>query len=587
MPQLLARFPPGRISAIRIWAFLAMVPGTLNAQGMATGDTQASLPIPLPDQLTPPAVWYDDIADSAGLHRSARLLVRTMKYLPETTGTGVALIDYDDDGLLDIFLVGTGSLGGVASGLPHQLFRNLGNLEFEEIGQDVGIGGQDTWGQGVCAGDFDGDGYTDLFVTAWGRDTLLRNIDGVRFRDETAEHGLEAGGPRWSTGCSFLDYDRDGDLDLFVAHYVDFTTASTPLPGSAPQCEWKGVPIPCGPRGLSAESMSLFANSGTGRFRDTTTEAGVATAKRYYGLGALSADFDGDGWVDIFVACDSTANLLFRNSGDGTFEEQGLFAGAGYNEDGREQAAMGVDVADYDGDGLLDVFHTNFADDTNTLYRNEGRGFFRDRTIAAGLATVTRYVGWGTGFLDFDRDGWPDVFTANGHVAPSVDGAPSGESFAQPRLLFWNRGDGIFHPISDDAGPGITEQHPSRGSAIGDLDNDGDMEIVVVNIGQPPSLLQNQLEPDGNWLTVRAVSAMGSDRIGARVTVTAGNRVQVGEVRSGTSYLSQGDFRLHFGLGTAVSAKIRVTWPVDVNASEREVSANQFVTIREPTADRP
>ncbi len=545
-------------------------------------------PIPLPEQVTPPAVSYHDIADGAGLtDLPGRHPVRAMTYLPETTGTGVALLDYNNDGLLDIFLVGPGSLRQDAAVQPHLLYRNLGNLQFERAGEETWIDGRDTWGQGVCAGDFDRDGYTDLFVTAWGPNALLRNIDGSRFRDETAQRGLLTDERRWSTGCSFLDHDRDGDLDLFVAHYVDFDPEATPLPGDAPQCEWKGIPIPCGPRGLPAESMSLFANDGTGTFRDISTEAGSRTEERCYGLGVVAADLDGDGWTDIFVACDSTANLLFRNSGDGTFDERGLIAGAAYDEDGREQAAMGVGVADYDGDGRVDLFQTNFADDTNTLYHNEGRLVFRDRTVVAGLATVTSHVGWGADFLDVDRDGWPDVFAVNGHVAPSVDVEGSSESFAQPRLLFWNRGDGIFYPLSSEAGPGITTPHPSRGSSIGDLDNDGNPEIVVVNMGQPPSLLQNQIEPDGNWLTVRAVSSAGSDRIGARITVLAGDRVQVGEVRSGSSYLSQGDFRLHFGLGNASSATVRVTWPASSITTERDVSANQFIKIREPTDARP
>ncbi len=582
--------PAGRVLVAMVVAIVCLVAPSqfLAAQGMAVGRTRALSPISLPKDTLPPRVSFKDVAGIAGLARQPVVgPLDAMTYLPETTGTGVALVDYNNDGLVDIFLVGQSSFQNPESGQPHLLYRNLGNLEFERAGSEAGIGRRDAWAQGVCAGDFDADGYTDLFVTRWGQSALLRNVEGSHFRDETAQRGLQTGEHRWSTGCSFLDYDRDGDLDLFVAHYVDFDLESTPLPGEAPQCEWKGVPIPCGPRGLAAESMSLFANVGDGEFRDVTVEAGIETAKRYYGLGVLSADFDGDGWTDIFVACDSTANLLYRNARDGTFEELGLIAGAAYNEDGQEQAGMGVGVADYDGDGLLDLFQTNFASDTNTLYRNEGGGFFRDRTVAAGLATVTSYVGWGTDFLDFDRDGWPDIFAANGHVAPSVDSAGGDETFAQPRLLFWNRGDGIFYPLSGDAGPGITERHPSRGSAIGDLDNDGDMEIVVVNLGGSPSLLQNQVEPAGNWLTVRAVSPVGSDRIGARVTVTSGDRVQVGEVRSGSSYLSQGDFRLHFGLGNARSATVRVTWPSEKPATEQEVSANQFVTIREPAETRP
>ena len=506
-----------------------------------------------------------------------------MTYLTEITGTGVALLDYNRDGWLDIFFVGSGMSASDEFWEPHVLFRNFGDLRFEAVSEEVGLESTG-WGQGVCAGDFDGDGHTDLFVTHWGQDVLLRNVDGTRFRDETSASGFSDTVPRWSTGCSFLDFDRDGDLDLFVAHYVDFDAQTTPLPGEAPQCQWKGAPIPCGPRGLAAESMSLFENVGEGRFRDVSDRTGVETSKRYYGLGVLASDLDGDGWTDIFVACDSTANLLFRNLQDGTFEEIGLVAGNAYNEDGAEQAGMGVAAADYDGDGLLDLFQTNFAADTNTIYHNEGGGFFKDRTVSSGLATAARYVGWGAEFLDFDRDGWPDILAVNGHVAPSVDRAGIGERFAQPRLLFWNRGDGIFHSMSGDAGPGISERRPSRGTATGDLDNDGDLEVVVVNLGQQPSLLKNEIEAEGNWLFVQAVSRAGSDAIGAQVTVVAGGRTSVAEVRSGGSYLSQGDFRLHFGLGQAESARVTVKWPSGAADSTQMVSANTFVEIREPTA---
>ncbi len=562
----------------------SVVPRSLNAQGMAAASKRDRPPIPLPKGVAPPKADFVDIAKEAGLHGPAETdRVHEMTYLTETTGTGVALLDYDNDGLLDIFLVGSGSPGRNQEGESHALYRNLGDLKFEPVGRDAGLRGTG-WGQGVCAGDFDSDGYTDLFVTHWGQDALLRNLSGSRFRDETSDRGLAGDVSRWSTGCSFLDFDRDGDLDLFVAHYVDFDMDTTPLPGDAPQCEWQGAPIPCGPRGLAAESMSLFENLGQGEFRDATERTGVGTQNRYHGLGVLVSDFDGDGWTDVFVACDSTANLFFRNQRNGTFEETGLVSGNAYDEDGREQAGMGLASADYDGDGFLDLFQTNFAADTNTIYRNQGNGFFRDRTVPSGLATVTRFVGWGAEFLDFDRDGWPDIFVVNGHVAPNVDKAGINETFAQPRLLFWNRGDGIFHPLSEESGAGISDRRPSRGSAAGDLDNDGDLEILVVNMAQRPSLLHNRSEPDGNWLIVRAVSRSGSDSIGARVRVRAGSRAMVGEVRSGGSYLSHGDFRPHFGLGDAGSAEVTVEWPSGSPDSTRQVSANRIVTFVEPHA---
>ena len=539
--------------------------------------------IPLQEGVEPPKVNFVDVSASAGLSQSsASEGTGEMTYLTETTGAGVALIDFDNDGLLDIFLVGTGRSAGETVGKPHGLYRNQGQLTFREASREVGLA-TTGWGQGVCAADFDSDGFVDLFVTHWGKDVLLRNLEGRAFRDEAQERGVAGSAQRWSTGCSFLDFDRDGDLDLFVSHYVDFDPDITPLPGDAPQCTWKAAPIPCGPRGLAPESMSLFANDGRGQFRDISEAAGISTQARYHGLGVVTADFDSNGWTDIFVACDSTANLMFRNLGDGRFDEIGLTSATAYNEDGQEQAGMGVAAADYDRDGRVDLFVTNFADDTNTLYRNQGEGSFRDRTVPAGMATATQYVGWGAIFLDFDHDGWPDVFAANGHVARSIDSAGVGETFAQPRLLFWNRGDGIFYPVSESAGEGITGQHPSRGAAAGDLDNDGDLEIVVVNLGESPSLLQNQIEPVGNWLSVRVRSRSGSDAIGAKVSLTLDDRTLRGETRSGDSYLSQSDFRLHFGLGDAQLVQVEVCWPGGTTSSRNDVSANQIVTFREGT----
>ena len=559
---------------------LSAIPGLLVGQGMA-GAGKRDLPsMPLPADLTPPKVDFVDVASQAGLTVDWPAGEPSyMRYLPETTGGGIALVDLNNDGLLDVFLVGTGGHGADPVALPHSVFLNRGALRFERATGAFAVG-PTGWGQGVCAGDADADGYTDLFVTHWGRDVLLRNLAGEGFRDEAFDRGVSGPAGRWSTGCSFLDFDRDGDLDLFVAHYVDFDPASTPLPGAAPQCEWRGAAIPCGPRGLAAESMSLFENR-DGLFRDVTEKAGVKTARRHHGLGVAAADYDGDGWTDVFVACDSTANLFFRNTGNGSFVETALLAGAAYDEDGREQAGMGVAVADADGDGSLDVFQTNFAADTNTLYRNRGDGRFRDSTVRSGLGTVARYVGWGSEFLDVDHDGWPDILVANGHVAPGVESGGPGETFAQPRQLFWNLGGGNYYPLSDVAGPGIAASHPSRGSAVGDLDNDGDLEIVVANIGQAPSLLHNRAEGQGNWLIVRVLSHSGGDAIGARVAVTVADRTLVSEVRSGGSYLSQGDFRLHFGLGNAESATVSVRWTSGIETTVEAVPARTFLEMDE------
>jgi hypothetical protein len=553
-------------------------------QGVATGGA-AKPARPLPAGMKPPEVAYEDIAIQAGLtgiNTSGADLGK--QYIVESTGTGVAVFDYDNDGLPDIFLVNGGrlddqSLDHRGKNLPHFLYHNLGGLKFEDVTEKAGIE-HIGWGQGVCAGDIDNDGYTDLFVTEWGQNVLYRNQGSGKFRDETQERGLTQPKPRWSTGCAFIDFNRDGYLDLVVVHYVEFDIVKTPRPGDNSQCRWKGLPVLCGPRGLPAETVSLYQNDGHGHFSDVSDQVHVAGPKSYYGFTALTADFDDDGWPDIYIACDSTANLYYHNLGGKTFEQIGVQAGIAYNEDGREQAGMGVASADFDGDGRLDIFKTNFADDTHTLYRNMGRNNFEDATIASGLAVNTKYLGWGTAFLDIDNDGWKDLIVANGHVYPAVDDAHTGERFKQPRLLYWNRGDGQFFDLSPAAGSGIAAQHSSRGLAVGDLDNDGNLEIVVVNMGEAPSLLKNKVPPAGHALVVRALTS-GRDAIGARVTLTADGRKQVDEVRSGGSFLSQGDFRLHFGLGKARSGDLFVRWPDGKSETVSAVSAGQIVTIDE------
>lgn len=412
------------VTALGVAALAAMaVPGAF-AQGMAAGTATARPGKPLPPGVKPPKVEYRDVASSAGLTAvNVSGAEKHKSYIVETTGSGVALFDYDNDGLLDIFLVNGDRLDSALPRPTNHLYKNLGGLRFKDVSEQAGIG-HTGWGQGVCAGDIDNDGYVDLMVTQWGQNVLLRNRGNGTFRNEAKERGLASGGRRWSTGCAFLDYDRDGDLDLFVAHYVDFDLQKTPRPGQDATCTWKGFPVLCGPRGLPGETMSLFRNDGKGTFTDVSKEAGIAGPKKYYGFTVLTADFDNDGWPDIYVACDSTPSLLYHNKGDGTFEEIGLYSGAALNEDGREQAGMGATTADYDGDGFLDIFKTNFSSDTPTLYRNYGDGTFVDATIAAGLAAHIRFIGWGAAFLDVDQDGWKDIFVVNGHVYPEVDDMP-------------------------------------------------------------------------------------------------------------------------------------------------------------------
>jgi hypothetical protein len=549
-----------------------------HAQGAATGGTAVPAR-PLPSGMKAPAVDYRDMAREAGLtgvNISGSDISK--QYIVETTGNGVAVFDFDNDGLPDIFLVNSGRLEKGAAQPKHFLYHNLGGLKFEDVTDKAGIT-PTGWGQGVCVGDIDNHGYPDLFITQWGQNVLYRNLGNGTFKDETKERGLVSPKPRWSTGCAFMDFNRDGFLDLIVVHYVDFDLAHTPHAGQTSQCQWKGRPVMCGPRGLPPETLSFYQNDGHGNFTDLSDQVHISGPKNYYGFTALTGDFDNDGWPDIFVACDSTASLYYHNVGGKTFEEIGVRAGLAYNEDGREQAGMGAAAADFYGDGLLDIFKTNFADDTHTMYKNQGANNFEDDTIGSGLAVNTKYLGWGTSFLDFDNDGWKDLIVANGHVYPEVDTGHTAEKYKQPRLLYWNRGDGQFFDLSLQAGSGISDVHSSRGLAVGDLDNDGNEEIVIVNMGEAPSLLKH-FANSGNSILVHALTS-GRGAIGARITVTAGGHTQIDEVRSGGSYISQNDLRLHFGLGGSNTADISIRWLDGKVENFKSVAAGEIVTIEE------
>jgi enediyne biosynthesis protein E4 len=568
-----------KVPLLLCWILFPVVGAHIaHGQGVATGGKPVPAR-PLPAGMKPPVVDYRDIATQAGLAGVNVSGPETSKqYIVETTGNGVAILDYDNDGLPDIFLVNAGRLEKAAPQPKHFLYHNLGGLKFEDVTDKAGIT-QTGWGQGVCIGDVDNNGYPDLFITQWGQNVLYRNLGNGTFKDETKERGLLSPKPRWSTGCAFIDFNRDGFLDLVVVHYIDFDPAHTPHPGETSQCQWKGKPVMCGPRGLSPETLSFYQNDGHRHFIDVSNEVHISGPRNYYGFTALTGDFDNDGWPDIFVTCDSTANLYYHNAGGKSFEEIGVAAGVAYNEDGREQAGMGTAATDFDGDGWLDIFKTNFADDTHTMYKNLGRNNFSDDTIGSGLAVNTKFLGWGTSFLDIDNDGWKDLIVANGHVYPEVDTGHTTETYKQPRLLYWNRGDGQYFDLSSQAGPGISDAHSSRGLAVGDLDNDGSEEIVIVNMGEPPSLLKN-LANGGNSLTIRAITA-NRDAIGARVTVTAAGHKQIDEVRSGGSYISQNDFRLHFGLGGAATAEVSIRWLDGKVENIGSVAANQIVTIEE------
>lgn len=547
---------------------------------MATGNGKAAPAKPLPPGMKAPVVRYVDIAAEAGLKDvNISGAEKNKQYIIETTGNGVAIFDYDNDGLPDIFVVNGGRLddGPVP---PYYLYHNLGGLKFEDVTAGSGLT-HTGWGQGVCAGDADNSGNIDLFVTAWGQNAFYHNLGKGKFRDEAKERGLATAQRRWSTGCAFVDFNRDGFLDLVVAHYVEFDPSKTPRPGDKSSCQWKGLSVLCGPRGLPAETVSLYKNDGHGHFKDVSDQMHITTPKNYYGFTPLTGDFDNDGWPDIYVSCDSTANLYYHNLKGKGFEEIAGLTGVAYNEDGREQAGMGVSAADYNHDGRLDIFKTNFADDTHTLYKNEGDDNFEDATIDTGLAVNTRYLGWGTAFLDFDNDGWPDLIVANGHVYPEVEAGHTGERFKQRRLLYWNRRDGQFFDLSGAAGPGISDEHSSRGLAIGDLDNDGEQEIVIVNMGESPTLLKNTAPVNGHSLTVRVLTAAGRDAIGARVTLSADGEKQIDEVRSGGSFMSQSDLRLHFGLGKSSTAELTIRWLSGKTESFPKIADGQIVTIQE------
>ena len=514
----------------------------------------------------PITIAFKDVAESAGLNG---VLVSgsedRKKYILETTGTGVALLDYDNDGRLDIFMPNGTTFdpaeGGVSSEPPTgHLYRNLGGLKFEDVTNRAGLR-RTGWGQGVCVGDYDNDGNRDLFVTYYGQSVLSRNRGDGTFADVTEAAGLRVPTARWDTGCSFVDYDLDGHLDLIVTSYLEFDRAKIPEPGAGGYCQWKGIPVMCGPRGLPFARNRLFHNDGKGRFTDVSATSGVGGTKGCYAFTVVASDFDNDRYPDLYVACDSTPSVLYRNRKDGTFEDVGLLSGAALNEDGQEQGGMGVAVADYDEDGHMDIVKTNFSDDVPNLYHNNGDGTFEDRVLQSGLGGYMRYVGWGVHLADLDHDGRRDLLMINGHVYPEADQTPE-IRYRQPRLLYWHVGNGRFRDLSAQAGAGISTALSSRGSATGDLDDDGSLEVVVSNMGTRPSLLKNT-GPRQHWLLVRLVGVTANrDAIGARIVVhTAGRRVS-GEVQSGSSYISQNDARLHVGLSTNESyERIEVIWP--------------------------
>jgi len=535
--------------------------GISYSQGVATGNLPAAARAKASG--LPWQARFADVAREAGLTAPFVQGHPTKKrYIVEANGTGVAFVDIDNDGLLDVFLVNGSRLEG--SPATSHLYRNTGSGKFADVTVAAGMT-RSGWGNGVCAGDVDNDGFTDLYVTYWGMNSLYRNNGGRSFEDIAAKAGVAGSKEQWSTGCAFVDYDRDGLLDLFVVTYVGFDAKTTPLPGQAPYCMYREKPVYCGPRGLPHGRATLYRNLGGGKFADVSLTSGVRKTEGFHGFTTVAADFNGDGWQDIYVASDSTPSLLFRNNRNGTFSEVGAESGVAYNENGTEQAGMGVAVADYNRDGWLDITKTNFSRDYPNLYRNQGKGFFEDLTMAAGLAVNPQYLLWGTGLEDLDNDGLRDVFQVGGHVYADIASIDPGESYATPRLTYRQLpGSGKFEDVSGVSGPGVAAKHASRGAAFGDFDNDGDIDVLVMNMDEPPSLLRNELKSANHWLGVKLTGTLSNRLgIGASVTVTySGGVSDTGVVLSQSSYLSVNDLRLHFGLGrTAKVDRIVVKWP--------------------------
>jgi hypothetical protein len=537
-------------------------------------------------------VQFTDIAASAGLtHASVYGGVDRKRFIIETNGAGVALLDYDRDGWLDaLVLSGTrladnergDALFPPAQAPTNRLYRNRRDGTFVDVTDEVGLR-RTGWASGICAGDYDNDGWIDLFITSYGRNVLYRNDRGSTFQDVTSAARLAATDVRWGSGCTFIDYDRDGRLDLFVSNYLRFDLQSAPEPGKGSNCLWKGVPVNCGPKGLPTDTNLLFHNRGDRTFEEVSAASGVARVTGRYPMTAAAVDLNADGWLDIYVASDSTAAILYRNNRDGTFTDVALESGAAYNEHGNPQAGMGLAIGDYNTDGRLDLLKTHFADDIPALYRGLTGGLFEDVATVAGLAVQNRHVEWGAGFPDLDNDGRPDILYVTGNVYPEVERVLPQYPHRGPRIVFRNLGGERFEDVTGASGAGATTPHSSRGAAFGDVDNDGDVDALVMNMNAPPSLLRNDYRGPNGWIAVQLEGVKTSrDGLGATVSITAGERTEAQAVLSQASYYSHNDLRLHFGLGSRDRAdRIEVRWPSGVVDVLRDVPGRRVVTIRE------
>jgi enediyne biosynthesis protein E4 len=565
---------------LSLGSVLTATAGRMLGQGVAT-HTAKPIKRPAPSGL-PFNAHFVDVAAAAGFNAPTIYGgVESKKYILEATGCGCAFFDYDNDGWMDIFLLTGTRLDGAPPDTSNRLYKNNRDGTFADVTEKAGLRAVD-WSSAVCIGDYNNDGFEDIFCTCFGQNRLYRNNGDGTFTDVTKAAGLWNDQPRWGGGCSFLDYNRDGHLDLFVSNYVRFSFEHAPVPGANINCNWKGIPVECGPRGLPTGRHSLYRNNGDGTFTDVSKQTGVASATESYGMTVVAADLDEDGWPDIYVACDSTPSLLFMNNHDGTFREEGVVRGVALSNDGAEQAGMGVGLGDYDLDGHLDIFKTHFADDANGLFHNDGKGNFDDVTLSSRVGVETRYICWGAGIVDLDNDGYPDLFMVTGNVYPEVERKLPQYANKTPRAVFRNLGNGTFEELGIEAGPGVNEAHCSRGCAFGDFDNDGDLDILIVNLNEPPSLLRNDLSGKGNWIKVK-LEGVKSNRsaIGARVLVRYGGKVQAQAVLSQSSFYSCNDPRLHFGLGSYNKVDIEIFWPNGWHEKHSQVTANQLVIFKE------
>jgi len=529
-------------------------------------------------------VSFNDVAAAAGLRSPQIGGGEKRGYIVEAMGSGVAFLDYDNDGWLDIFLV-NGSRFDAAPKPSNYLYKNNRDGTFTDVTAKAGLT-KSGWGQSVTAADYDNDGHTDLFLTYWGRNVLFHNNGDGTFTDTTAKAGLAGDRDRWGSGASFFDFDRDGHLDLFIANYLTLDIPRAPLPGKDATCVWLGVPVFCGPRGLPFATNLLYKNNGNGTFTDVSSASGIGAPQKTYALGVLAADLDGDNWPDLYVACDSSRSLFYHNNHNGTFTERATYTGLAYDENGLEQAGMGLALGDYDGDGLLDIAKTNFADDYPNLYRNLGKGGFTDRALFAGLGLHPQYVLWSPILADFDNDSFPDVFLAAGHIFNEVDRLQTAQRFRNPRLLYWNLGNGKYEDVSSRSGPGISAEHSSRAAAVGDFDNDGALDILVMNMNQPPSLLRNMNRSGHHWFKA-ALTGTKSNRsaIGAKVRIESDGRWRTSVVLSQSGYYSCNDPRVHFGLGTATKVDMmEIIWPNGNVETWRNLPADRLFEATEGAA---